>query len=201
MSNNRNRMIGGFEDNFERGQSAVTKSTKNAVGDFVGAAKSQITGSSPQTQVGEQGTNESGSSTQDSNQSQMTDQERVEFLSDLYGKSNSKSNSNSSQKTSQKGTGDVTQALGVPQKDPYEGKTPEEIAKIEALTRQLHSNYYQELMEKSKPKDEPVAEKIEREEEEKKMTELNENSNEMTSPINPQMVKQGTGEHMQSTVG
>ena len=194
-------MVGGFEDTFERGQSVVTKSVKNSANDFAAAAKSQITGSSSPDPAGEQGTNESGSSAQNPSQSQMTDQERVEFLSDLYGKGNSKNNSGSSQKNSQKGTGDVTQALGIPQKDPYEGKTPEEIAKIEALTRQLHSNYYQELMEKSKPKNEPVAEKLEREEEEKKMTELNENNNEMTSPINPQMVKQGTGEHMQSTVG
>jgi hypothetical protein len=200
MSNNRNRMIGGFEDTFERGQSAVAKSVKSTASDFASSTKSQLTGFSSQ-QPADQGTNEAGSSVQNSDQSQMTDQERVEFLSDLYGKGNGKNNSSNSQKNTQKGAGDITQALGIPQKDPYEGKTPEEIAQIESLRRQLHSDYYQDLLNKSKSNDEPVAEKLEREEEEKNMAALTENKDDLNPAINPQMVKQGTGERVLSTVG
>jgi hypothetical protein len=203
MSNNRNRMIGSFEDAIERGQTSIKKSAVNTASDFGKSTKQQITGSSSQQPAGDQGTNEAGTSPQASDQPQMTDEERVEFLSDLYGKNNSNNKANSSGATdpgkSQKGAGDVSQALGVPQKDQYEGKTPEEIAQIKALENRLHSEYYQNLV--NRPKEEPVAEKLEREEEEQKMADLNEENKKPKGSINPQMVKQGTGERVLSTVG
>ena len=197
---NRNRLVGGFEDTFERGQSSIKKSTKNSVNDFAKSTKNQIMGNSSQTPPADQGTNESGDSGQSSDQPQMTDEERVEFLKDLYGKNNnSNDNSNDNQKKAQKGTGDVTQALGVPQKDPNEGKTPEEIVKLEALRKQLHGDYYQDLLNKSKQKEEPVAEKLEREEEEKKMSELEEEKKKPSEL--PKTVKQGTAESVVGASG
>jgi len=192
-------MIGSFEDAFERGQSSVKKSTVNSANDFTNTVKSQVIGDSPQKSLQEQGTSESGTAMQNSQQSQMTDEERVEFLSNLYGKSNSKNTDSSDQKSSQKGAGDVKQALGIPQKDPNEGKTPEEIAKMESLRKQLHSDYYQDLVNRPKSIDEPVVEKLEREEQEEKMAELEE-SKKKPSEL-PRTVRKGTGENVVGVSG
>lgn len=199
MSTNRNRMIGGFEDAFEKGHASVKKSAVNSANDFTNTVKSQVTGDSSQNPPQEQGTNESGSAMQNSGQPQMTDEERVEFLSNLYGNSNKKNKDSSDQKKTQNGAGDVKQALGIPQKDPNEGKTPEEIAKMEALRKQLHSDYYQDLLNKTKPRSEGVAEKMEREEEEEKMAELEE-AKKKPSEL-PQTVRKGTGESVVGVSG
>jgi hypothetical protein len=196
----RNRIVGGFEDAFEKGQSTVKKTIVNTAGDFAKAAKSQIIGdSSGASKPQEQGADEVASANSQ-NQSQMSDEERVEFLSNLYGKSDD-NKSGSSQNSSQKKAGDIKQALGIPQKDPNEGKTPEEIAKIESLRKQLHSDYYQEFLQKAKSKEEPVAERQEHDEQEKKMAELEEKEKNLTSSINPQVVRQGTGERAVNTIG
>lgn len=207
MSTNRNRMIGGFEDAFERGQVAMNNTAKQTASDFANSTKSQIVGTGKKQVSNDHGaieSNDTGSSGS-AGQQQMTDAERVDFLSDLYGKNNSNNKPKSSGVTdpgkSQKGTGDVSQALGIPQKDPYEGKTPEEIAQIKALENRLHSEYYQNLVNRPKPKEEPVSEKLEREEEEQKMAELEQDNKKLKGPINPQMVKQGTGERILPTVG
>lgn len=199
MSVNRNNVIGGFEDSIEKGQSTLTKSVKNNINDSAKSVKGQLLGASDSSQkaTADQGTNEVGSAATDPNQSQMTDEERKEFLSNLYGKNdNSPKNTGGDGKKPQKGAGSVKQALGIPQNDPNKGKTPEEIAKIEALRKQLHSDYYQDLLNKSKTKEEPVAEKLEREEEEQKMAELDEKKKKPSEL--PKTVKQGTAE---STVG
>ena len=86
----------------------------------------------------------------------------------------------------------VATALGVIQKDPNEGKTPEEIAKIEALRQQLHKDYYESLTRSRKPDEEHVTEKLEREDEEEKMSEL-EVQKKKPPPL-PATVKRGTGE-------
>src|SRR3989344_2913520 len=85
-------------------------------------------------------------------------------------------------------------AFGIPQKDPNEGKTPEELAKIEALRKQLHGEYYESLTNRKKGAEEHVTEKLEREKEEKKLSELEEEK-EKPPPL-PATVKQGTGEKM-----
>jgi hypothetical protein len=200
----RNRIIGGFEDALERGQSGMTKAAKQTVQDFAGATKSQITGnqsapkpvdggtnehakaSAPQSQASDKGANETAQKDPNGSNSGMTDAERVEFLKNLYGKK-----SDAPQKQPQKGSGSVKQALGIPQNDPNGGKSPEEAAKIEALRRQLHGNYYQELI-RPKRKEESVSEKIEREDQEKKMSDIEEQKKK-PAPL-PATVKQGTGE-------
>ncbi len=209
MSTNRNRVIGGFEYAVERGQTATKSAAKQTVNDFAGSVKGQVTGSQNQVPTGagsgtnenanagaaqqqppsDQGTGESNALPNQQNQ-QMTDAQRVEFLRNLYGKSDNNAKANDG-KAPQKGSGPVAQALGVPQKDPNEGKSPEEIAKIEVLRRQLHSDYYQNLVNRPKPKEEPVAEKMEKE---KQMEALVEQKKEQEKPGPLQNVKQGTGE-------
>jgi hypothetical protein len=205
----RNRVIGSFEDAIEQGQQAVKSGVKQGVTDFAQSAKGQITGSqsspsqgSHQTQAApsDQGSNEHGASNPSAQQqSQKTDEERVEFLKDLYGKNDHSSGSKTDKSDPKKGSGSVAQAVGVPQKDPNEGKTPEEAAKLQALRIQLHQNYYQNLVNRPKSKDEPVTEKLEREEREAKMAEF-QTQKEKPPPINP-TVKQGTGENVVGASG
>lgn len=204
----RNRVIGGFEDVIEQGQQAVKSGVKQGVTDFAGTVKGQVTGSQSSPSQGshqaqpvpsDQGANEHANSNPSAQQqSQKTDEERVEFLRDLYGKSDH-GNSKSGGDDSKKGSGSVAQAIGVPQKDPNAGKTPEEVAKLQALRNQLHSDYYQNLVNRPKAKDEPVTEKLEREEQEAKMAEI-QTQKEKPPPINP-TVKQGTGENVVGASG
>lgn len=198
----RNRVIGGFEDAIERGQQTVKSATLQTVSDFASSTKGQITGvqspavSNPNLA---QGTNEQAASSQaPAQQQQKTDVERVEFLKALYGKSDSSSSQKKDQ-SKPNNSGSVTQALGIPQKDPDAGKTPEEIAKLQALKNQLHQEYYQDLVNRPKPKEEPVAEKLEREEQEEKMSEIEEQKKK-PAPL-PATVKRGTGENVVGVSG
>jgi hypothetical protein len=187
-------MIGGFEDAVERGQSAVKKSAKQTASDFGSTVKGQITGSqnTVPTDNSGNGTNEQASAGQNQQQDpQMTDADRVEFLKNLYGKSDHSSKTKND-KPKLNNSGPITQVLGVPQKDPNEGKTPEEIAKIQALRSQLHQDYYQETFNRPKPKEESVTEKLEREEQTKQFEDLEEKKKK-PAPL-PATVKQGTGE-------
>lgn len=175
----KNRIVGGFEDSFERASGTVTTAAKQTVKDFTNTTKGQITGSqsspqssdssgtnehgavssSPKPQTSDHGTNEHGNSDPGANAGGMTDDERKDFLSKLYGGSEKKTEPEKKQGSS------VTDALGITQNDPDKGKSPEDIAKMNVLRQQLHSvNYYQPLINRPKPKEEPVAEKLEREE-------------------------------------
>lgn len=210
MTHNRNRLVGGFEEIIERGQSTVKKSTKNSASDFANTTKNQITGGSSdnnQAQVKpDQGTNEAGVKAQDDSNTQMTDEERVKFLRDLYGSGNSDEEQikEAQKDKKKKNSGDIKEALGVPEKDPHEGLTPEEIAKLEAARRQLHGDYYREFLEKAKSKEQPIREKNEQEEQEKKMEEIqtqeNKNKNK-SAALNPAIQKQGTAESAIGTMG
>ncbi len=166
----------------ERGQSSVKKAGKQTVSDFVQTTKGQITGLSSGS---DQGTNEQANSVQTAQQ-QMTDKDRVEFLRNLYGKSDNSSKTKS-------------QGSNPPQKSPNVGKTPEELAKIEALRKQLHGDYYQSLTNPAKPQEETVTEKLEREDEKEKM-ELWEKDKKKPPPL-PATVKQGTGESVVGVSG
>jgi hypothetical protein len=191
-----NNVIGGtFEDAIETGQTALKNAAKQAVTDTAKAVKSQITGSQSQAQPNDQGSNEAGKAAAGQ---QMSDDSAKQFLRDLYGKSDS-SNKNSNQKTPPKGSGPVAQALGLPQSDPNAGKTPEELAKLQALRNQLHHDYYQNLVNRPKPKEEPVAEKLEREKQEEEMEEFAKEQKKPAS-INPAM-KQGTAESVVGASG
>lgn len=189
-----NRVIGGFEDAIERGQSAIKKSAKQSASDFGTTVKGQVTGSqtpAPSDSNG-RGTNEHAVADQSQQQNpQMTDADRVEFLKNLYGKNDHNSKAKND-KPKPNNSGSVKQAIGILQKDPNEGKTPEEIAKIEALRKQLHSDYYQNTFNRPKPKEESVTEKIEREEQVKQFEDL-EKEKKKPAPL-PATVKQGTGE-------
>ena len=198
MSNN--RIIGGFEDTFEKGKSTISDTTKKTASDFASTTKSQLTGSTNSSNLqSDNGSNEQLAQSPTQNQPQMSDQDRVEFLRNLYGKSSDDKSKTKDLGNNQKQNATVAQVLGSPQKDPNEGKTPEEIAKIEALRRQLHSDYYQSLVNRPKLAEEPVAEKLEREKQEEKFEEL-EKQKKKPSPL-PVTVKQGTAESVVGVSG
>lgn len=202
MLHNRNRVIGSFEDVVERGQTTVKNSSKNTVKDFANSTKNQVTGggrNQNQQSPADQGTSEAGGG-QNQNQQQMTDKEREEFLSKLYGSSDNQKNNSGSSKDPKKGSGPAAQALGVSLDDPNKDKSPEDIAKLESLRKQLHSGYYQNLVNRPKPKEEPVAEKLEREEKEEKMAEL-QDENKKPKKVLPPGTKQGTGEMQPGAMG
>jgi hypothetical protein len=194
-----NNVIGGFEDVFEKGKATVSDATKKTITDFANTTKSQLTGAGSSKVQTDKGSNEQAAASPAQNQQQMSDQDRVEFLRNLYGKSgDNKQNGKDSSKPQQQNAS-VSQALGIPQKDPNEGKTPEEIAKLEGLRRQLHSDYYQSLVNRPKSADEPVAEKLEREKQEEKFEEI-EKQKRKPSPL-PATVKQGTAESVVGVSG
>ncbi len=92
----------------------------------------------------------------------------------------------------------IKNAMGIPEiaTDP---RTPEELAKIEALRGQLHGEYYQKLTKPQQQEEESVVDKLEREDQEKKMEDL-ETQKEKPPPL-PSTVKQGTGENVVGVSG
>lgn len=206
-------VIGGFEDSFEKGTGAVASVVKQTVKDFTSTTKGQITGSAGQSSIGpgsqaanhmgssDHGTNEhsTSSSQHNTNQSQKSDQERVDFLRDLYGKKDSakQNNDGSSNNSNTSKTNLVKEALGM-STDPNHGKTPEEIAKLAALRNQLHQRYYQELTT-PKQKEISVTEKLEREEQMEQL-EAFEKDKKKPNPL-PATVRQGTGESVVGVSG
>ena len=174
---NNSGMIG---EMLERGQSSVRKNVKQAASDFAQAAKGQITGSQ-----NNQGTNEQANSAKQN----MTDDQAKKFLQDLYGGSDK--NSAPDKSKTQNPQNPIAQAAGMAPKDPNEGKSPEELAKIEALRKQLHGDYFQSLVNPQKPQEESVTEKLEREDQEEQFEELEKKKEKPDPLVN---VKQGTGE-------
>jgi len=209
-----NRVVGGFEDSFERASGAVTSAAKQTIKDFTNTTKGQITGSqgspqapndhgsnehgvsanTPTPKVTDKGSNDHGNTDSGSGNDGMTDDERKDFLSKLYGGSEKKPEPEKKQGAS------VSDVLGITQKDPNKGKSPEDIAKMNALRQRLHSvKYYQPLVNRPKPQEEPVADKLEREEQEAKFDEL-EKQKKKPAPL-PATVKQGTGESVVGVSG
>jgi hypothetical protein len=92
----------------------------------------------------------------------------------------------------------VKDALGIPVINNKE-KTPEELSKIETLRKELHGAYYQNLINPRRAPEESVSEKIEREDQEKKLADL-ETQKEKPPPL-PATVKQGTGESVVGVSG
>lgn len=185
MSNN--KIIGGFEDAIERGQSTVKNSVKQAAVNFTQTAVAQVTGNQSKN---DSGTNERANTTKQ----QMSDDQAKSFLKDLYGPSKP-----DEKKTP--GTKDpnlVQSVLGLSPDDPNKGKTPEEIAKIEALRKTLHADYYRRLTQRPR-REETVVEKIEREDNEDRMK-LLEKDKKKPAPL-PATVKQGTGESVVGVAG
>lgn len=207
----KNRVIGGLEEAFEKGQGAVIAGVKQTAKDFTASAKGQITGGSttassssshqqPSHGASDHGTNEHGANPQqhsDPAATQKSDQERVDFLRDLYGGKSHGDKKDAPHSDSSK-TDMVKQALGLPQSDPNKGKSPEEVAKLAALRNQLHANYYQELTT-PKQKEVTVTEKLEREEQIERMDAF-EKDKKKPKPINPTM-KQGTAESVVGVSG
>jgi len=216
--------IGSFEDVVEKGQSTVrnaAKSTKQGTQNFAKTAAGQITGGQSQTPQNDQGTNETSSTAA---QQQMSNDDAQKFLQGLYGKSNQTQSPNA--QNSQKPPPPTPQetiktALGIPQSSADENspqtasvtvknalgipetnnqKTPEELAKIEALRQQLHGQYYQELVNPQKPPEENVTQKIEREDQEEKLADLEETKKKPPPLVNPSM-KQGTAESVVGVSG
>ena len=231
MSTNKNRIIGGFEDSFEKGKANLSDSTKKTTSDFAKTTKNQLIGggnSNSNSVVGDglasnafdqqagetampkasdQGTNEMASAAvnnQNNNSDQKSDEERIKFLRDLYGTDGStSSNSKNEKKDNNKkknNSSDVKQAFGFLEKDPHEGMTPEEAARYEAAKRQLHGDYYQDFLEKTKTKEPSVMDKLEHEEQEERMKEFEMQQKEEKRKL-PVTVKQGTAETAIGTVG
>ncbi len=191
----------------ETGQATLKNASKQTAKDFASSAKSQITGtnagaqSSNSNSQSDQGTNEAGNSAQ---QQQKTDDQAKQFLKDLYGptkpkgKGDAKDPANNKVNNSGQSANPVVNALGLPDIH-AQAKTPEELAKIEALRKKLHSDYYQNLINAAKSKDEPVAEKLEREEQQEKFEEI-QKQKEKPAFINP-TIKQGTAESVVGVSG
>ena len=186
--------IGGFEEIVETGQStaqnvrkAATASAKN----FAKAAQNQIAGSQNSNALqNDQGTNEQSTASQ----KQMSDDQAKQFLKDLYGPTKPKSSDSqkgNSQSSSQQNP--IAAAIGMTPKDPNAGKSPEELAKIHALRNTLHQEYYQTLTNPAKPTEENVTEKLEREEQEKQLADLEVQKKKPAPLVNPTM-KKGTAE-------
>ncbi len=186
-----NGMIG---EMLETGQSSVKKASKQTVSDFAGSVKGQIAGSQASTSQNDQGTNEAVAA----QRQQMSDDQAKQFLKDLYGPTKPKTPSTKSVSDATKVANPVSNALGIPDINNQE-KSPEELAKITALRNQLHSNYYQNLLNAAKAKDEPVTQKLEREEQEAEFEEI-EKQNKKPAPVNP-TVKQGTAESVVGVSG
>ncbi len=171
----------------ETGQSTVRKNVKQAASDFAKSAKVQITGSQ-----NDQGTNEQANVAAQ-NQQKMSDDDAKKFLQDLYGRSDKNSAPDKSKtQGTQNPQNPISQSVGIVPKNPNEGKSPEELAKIEALRQQLHGDYYQNLTNRRKPEEEHVAEKLDREEQEEKFEDLEKEKKK--PPKLPQTQKVGTGE-------
>ena len=124
---------------------------------------------------GDNGTNEPANQ----NQSKMSDDQAKSFLKDLYGKTKDEKELDKRAKEN-------------------EGKTPEELTKLENLRKQLHQDYYQSLTPKPKQEERP-AEKIEREEQQERW-ELVQKEKKKPAPL-PANVKQGTGEKVVGVSG
>lgn len=190
--------IGGFEEIVETGKSSVQnvqKSAAQGAKKFVGTAVGQVTGKTPKQQDSA-GTNEAANAQA---QKQMSDDQAKQFLKDLYGTSDKDSQKdikpldpkkqNSPANTNPQNP--LAQAVGINTKDPNSGKSPEELAKIEALRQQLHGDYYQSLTAPQKQAEESVTEKLDREKQEEEI-ELWEKDKKKPDPL--ANVKQGTGE-------
>lgn len=92
----------------------------------------------------------------------------------------------------------VVTAMGLPNAL-SDTKTPEEQAKIEALRGELHGAYYRDLTKPSQQGEETVVDKLEREDQEKKLADLEE-SKKKPPPL-PATTKQGTGENVVGVSG
>lgn len=198
--------IGGFEEIVETGKSSVQnaqKSAAQAAKKFVGTAVGQVTGKIPKQQDSA-GTNEAANAQA---QKQMSDDQAKQFLKDLYGTPDKDSQNDIKSPDPKKQNppantdpqNPLAQAAGLTPKDPNVGKSPEELAKIEALRNQLHGEYYQKLTKPKPQEEETVVDKLEREDQEKKLADL-ETNKEKPPPL-PATVKQGTGENVVGVSG
>src|SRR3972149_8539048 len=79
-----NQIGGVIGEMLETGQTTLKKGTKQAAKDFANSAKGQVAGGQSSPQI-DQGTNEKATPQP---QQKMSDQDRVEFLRNLYGKKN-----------------------------------------------------------------------------------------------------------------
>lgn len=186
-----NNPLGSFEENIEQGVRSASDSAKKQVTAFGKTAIGQVTGSQ-QPQAPSDSTTQSG---------KMSDEDAKKFLKDLYGPTNptvEKKEDKEKPKEQPKPESLQTIATGTSPKNPNEGKKPEEIAQIESLRRQLHGDYYQTLV--NRPPEEHVAEKLEREDTEKKISEFEEEKKKPKTVL-PPGTKQGTGETSPGAVG
>ena len=195
-------IIGGFEDIGEAAHEAggaVASQVKKQAVNTAKATVSQITGSQNSSSDPQTGTNEQKSAKQNQ---QMSDDQAKQFLQDLYGPSKPQGQDRGSSTTQSNNQNAVQAAVSqvagsVPQ-DPNAGKTPEEVAQMATLRKQLHSDYYQTLT-KPKQQEERASDKMEREDQEEKMADLEEEKKK-PAPL-PATVKQGTGESVVGVSG
>jgi hypothetical protein len=194
--------IGGFEDVIETGRSTAQNIKKSATAGAVNFAKTttgQITGSQASvTPQNDQGTNEAATAAQ----KQMSDDQAKQFLKDLYGPTKPQGGDikNSGNKPAAQNSNQslIQQVAGITPKNPNEGKKPEEIAKMQSLRNTLHQEYYQNLTNPQKPKEESITEKLENE---KQLEQLEEVEKEKKKPDPLATVKKGTGETMVGVSG
>lgn len=190
MFDNNGGMIGEILETGQNTAKSVGDAAKQGVKSTVSSTVSQVTGK------GSGGTNEAASAS--AQQQNMSDDQAKDFLKGLYGKSDAGNKPSSPKQQQQQGSG-FKQALGIKPKDPNAGKTPQEVADMQKLRMQLHSEtYYQPLVNPPKQKEEPVTEKLEKE---KQMEAIEEQKKLEKKPGPLQNVKTGTGEKMVGASG
>lgn len=184
-----NNIIGGtFEDMVEQGARSAARNMKQQSQSFAKAAGGQVTGNN--SSQNDQGTNEQGSAAQQ----KMSDDQAKQFLKDLYGNKDKASAPGNIKQVPHP----IQDALGIPKPDPNAGKTPEELTKLQSLRNQLHGDYYQNLINPPKPKEEPVTQKLEKE---KQMEEFELAQKQKEKPDPLATVKTGTGERVVGVSG
>lgn len=186
-------MFGEMMETAQNAAQSAQKGIQKNIAQMGKAAASQVTGT-----VSDQNQQGSGESAQ---QKKMSDDQAKQFLKDLYGPSKPQGDlqKNGQKPSSQPSAQNpLASAIGAKQVNPYEGKSPEEIAVMQKLRGQLHGEYYQSIVNPPKPQEEHVADKLEREEQEEEMKKIDE---EKKKPDPLAIVKRGTGEKMVGASG
>ncbi len=164
-----------FGEILEQGQS-VASDTKNVVkGQLTGfgkAAKSQIAPSFSQVQQSNQ---KIDNNSQQKTTDEKTESEKKEMLGHLYGIKDDKNRIDSKHQASK--SQDI--------------KSQEDQEKIKQLRNRLHNEYYQNLVNPPKPKEERPQEKLEREKQQE-MNDLSKKEKEKPKPLAVQRAQQST---------
>lgn len=161
-----------LDEVFEQGGQVVKKTAKQIAGAPKSAVKTAVSQVAP--------------SLTQTNQPQ----EAVEDSPDL------KKQGQNQQKPQQKPTSNLSQQL-----KPDPAKAAEEQATLSKVRQELHANYYRNLVNRPKPKDERAAEKVEKEEKEEEQVEFAKEQKKKKEDLALANVRRGTAETLKGIGG